>query len=160
MSKKLLISACLLGQKVRYDGRDNMQNHPRLQAMIKAGNVVSICPEVAGKLSIPRAPAEIEPGKTAADVLLGSAKVITINGDDVTAEFLAGAQKTLLLAKEHNIKVAILKARSPSCGSLQVYDGTFSKKLLTGMGITAALLTQNGILVFDETQIDDALNAL
>lgn len=156
---KLLISACLLGQKVRYDGKDNLQTHSRLQAWIKAGKVISICPEMVGGLPTPRPPAEIQQNKTAQEVLNGLAKIITVNGDDVTAEFLAGAQKALKLVQQHNIHVAILKARSPSCGSKQVYDGTFSRTLLDGMGVTALLLSQHGIRVFDETQIDAALDA-
>ncbi len=156
---KILISACLLGYKVRYDGKDNLQTHARLQAWIKAGNVISICPEMAGGLPTPRPPAEIQQGKTAKEVLGGQAKIIAVNGDDVTAEYLAGAQQALALVQQHHILVAILKARSPSCGSQQVYDGTFSRSLLEGMGVTTALLSQHGIRVFDETQIDIALDA-
>lgn len=157
---KLLISACLLGQKVRYDGKDNLQTHARLQAMVAAGQVVTICPEVAGGLETPRDPAEIEPGASALDVIQGKAKIITINGIDVTAEYLAGAYKALALAKLHHVSVALLKARSPSCGSQQVYDGHFSRTLIPGMGVTAALLQQHGIQVFDEDHIDKALDAI
>lgn len=156
---KILISACLLGQKVRYDGKDCLQSHARLQAWIQAGNVISLCPEMAGGLPTPRPPAEIEPGRTAQEVLLGQAKVLTINKEDVSAQYLQGAQKALELAKVYDIKVAILKARSPSCGSKQVYDGHHSRKLVDGMGTTAALLSQYGIKVFDETEIDEALEA-
>ena len=156
---KILISACLLGQKVRYDGKDNLQSHQQLQAWIKAGDVISICPEMAGGLPTPRPPAEIEHGITAKEVLNGKGKIITINGGDVTAEYLSGAQKTLALAKQHNIHVAILKARSPSCGSKHVYDGNYTRSLVEGMGVAAALLTQHGIQVYDETQIDQALDA-
>lgn len=155
---KLLISACLLGYKVRHGGKDNLQTHARLQDWIKAGKVISICPEMAGGLPTPRPTAEIQHGKTAQEVLNGQAKIITVDGHDVTNEYLTGAQKALKLAQQHNIQVAILKARSPSCGSQQVYDGTFSRTLLNGMGVTAALLSQYGIRVFDETQIDTALD--
>jgi len=156
---KILISACLLGQKVRYDGKDNLQTHARLQACIKAGNVVSICPEMAGGLLTPRPPAEIQAGKTAEDVLNGQAKIITVNGDDVTQEYIDGAQKALALAQVNNIYIAVLKARSPSCRSQQIDDGSFSRSLIDGMGVTAALLSQHGIQVFDETEIDQALDA-
>ena len=156
---KILISACLLGQKVRYDGKDNLQTNARLQEWIALGKVISICPEMTGGLPTPRPPSEIQFGKTAHDVLNNQAKILTDKNVDVTTEYLWGAQKTLELAKKHNILVAILKARSPSCGSKQIYDGTHSKKLIDGMGITAALLTQNGIQVFDETEIDQALDA-
>lgn len=155
---KILISACLLGQKVRYDGRDCLQSHARLQEWLNNGDVISICPEMAGGLPTPRPPSEIEPKQNAVAVLQSRAKVLTIQGEDVTKEYVLGAQKALQLAKAHNIRVAILKARSPSCGSKQVYDGTYSNSLVEGMGTTAALLSQNGIQVFDETEIDMALD--
>src|SRR3990167_6692983 len=156
---KILISGCLIGQKVRYDAKDCLQNNERLQQWIRDGKVISICPEMAGGLPTPRAPSEIEPGKNAESVLQFQARVLTNQGVDVSDEYRRGAQKALMLAQENGIKVAILKARSPSCGSKQVYDGTYSKKLVDGMGITAALLTQNGIRVFDETEIDAAMDA-
>ncbi len=156
---KILISGCLLGQKVRYDGKDNLQTNVRLQEWISQKKVISICPEMAGGLPTPRPPSEIQFGKTAQDVLNLQASILTNKNADVSAEYLSGAKKTLALAQENNIRVAILKARSPSCGSKQVYDGTHSKKLIDGMGITAALLSQNGIQVFDESEIDQALDA-
>lgn|SRR3990167_3569168 len=158
MMKKILISGCLIGQKVRYDGKDSLQTNERLQQCIKDGRVVSICPEMAGGLPTPRPPSEIESGKNAESVLQFEARILTDQGTDVSDEYRKGAQKTLALAQQHNIKVAILKARSPSCGSKQVYDGTHSKKLVDRMGVTAALLTQHGIRVFDETEIDAALD--
>jgi uncharacterized protein YbbK (DUF523 family) len=156
---KILISACLLGQKVRYDGHDCLQTHDRLQTWVKTGKTVTICPEMAGGLSTPRPPAEIQSEKTGIEVLNGEAKIITNEGDDVTAQYIDGANKALALAQEHNISVAILKARSPSCGSKYIYDGTFSRTITPGMGTTAALLSQHGILVFDEDHIDEALDA-
>lgn len=157
---KLLISACLLGQKVRYDGADQFQDHPRLHALKSAGRIVTICPEVAGGLAVPRPPAEIQQAKTGQDVLNGDACILTNTGQDVTAEFIRGAEKTLALAQANQVRVAILKARSPSCGSGVIYDGTFSSKKIPGMGTTAALLAQHGIQVFDEDQIDLAIDAL
>lgn len=157
---KILISACLLGQKVRYDGGDCLQNHPRLQAWIKAGNTVTICPEMAGGMPAPRPPSEIQGGKTGAAVLKGEAKIMNRAGDDVTDPYIEGARKTLALAQKHHVRVAILKAKSPSCGSSSVYDGTFSRELIPGMGVTAELLSQHGILVFDEDHIDEALDAV
>lgn len=156
---KILISACLIGQKVRYDAKDCLQSHERLQQWIRDGKVISICPEMAGGLPTPRPPSEIEPGKNAEAVLQYQARVLTDQGVDVSDEYRKGAQKALALARQHGINVAILKARSPSCGSKQVYDGTYSKKLINGMGVTAALLTQHGIRVFDEAEIDAALDA-
>lgn len=156
---KILVSACLLGQKVRFDGKDCLQTHLLFQEWNKAGKVVAICPEMAGGLPTPRPPAEIQSGKTAEEVLLKQGKILAVTGADVTEEYIRGAHKALALAQEHNIRVAILKARSPSCGSQQVYDGSYSKSLVDGMGVTAKLLTQHGIQVFDETAIDQALQA-
>ncbi len=153
------MSACLLGHKVRYDGGDCLQQHGRLQAHFKQGNIITLCPEVSGGLSTPRPPAEIQGAKTGLDVLNHNARVQANNGDDVTSAFVQGAQNALALVKKHNIRVAILKAKSPSCGSGLIYDGTFSKKLIDGSGVTAALLQEEGVLVFDEHQIDAALDA-
>jgi uncharacterized protein YbbK (DUF523 family) len=158
MVSKILISACLLGEKVRYDGKDCLQSHLRLQEYITAGRVIAICPETAGGLPTPRPPSEMEPGGSAHAVLQHKAKVLTKEKNDVSHEYRAGAKKTLELAQKHHIRCAILKARSPSCGSKQIYDGSHSKTLVDGMGITAQLLTQNGIKVFDETEIDVALD--
>lgn len=156
---KILISACLLGQNVRYDGNNCLQNHVRLQELIKAGEVIHICPEMAGGLPAPRPPAEIDHGKNGSDVINGKASILDINGKDVTKEFISGAHKALSLAQQYNIKVAILKADSPSCGSKKIHDGTFAGKIVEGMGATAALLMQHGIQVFDETEIDTAIQA-
>jgi uncharacterized protein YbbK (DUF523 family) len=158
MMTKILMSACLLGQKVRYDGGDCLQHHARLQAWIKAGRVITICPEMAGGLPTPRPRAEIQDGKMGSAVLNRDAVIKTNTGHDVTDEFIIGAQKSLVLAQKHHIRVAILKAKSPFCGSNVIYDGTFSRKLIPGMGVTATLLNQHDILVFDEDHIDEALD--
>ncbi len=151
---KLLVSACLLGSKVRYDGLDKACD--ALAELIARGQAIAVCPEVAGGLGVPRLPAEIQHGDGAA-VLAGHAEVINSAGNDVTAAFISGAQQALQLAQAHSVKAAILKARSPSCGSGVIYDGTFSKSLRDGQGVTAALLEQHGIRVFDETQINEAV---
>ena len=91
-------------------------------------------------------------------VLQGNAHIYTITGDDVTSYYIAGAHKALALCQQFNCRVALLKARSPSCGANQVYDGTFSRQLITGAGITATLLINHGVKVFDETEIDQALD--
>lgn len=148
----------MLGEKVRYDGKDFLQTHPRLQRYMQDDKVVMICPEMAGGLSTPRSPSEIESHGTAEAVLRFEARVLTKSGGDVSDEYRKGAQKALEFAQKHGVRCAILKAKSPSCGSHQVYDGTHSKVLIDGMGITALLLTQNGIKVFDETEIDAALD--
>ena len=153
------MSACLLGQKVRYDGGDCLQNHSRLQAWLKRGDIITICPEMAGGLPTPRPPAEIQNRRAGFDVLHKTAQVKTNTGLDVSESFIRGAEKALALAKEYRIRIAILKAKSPSCGSGVIYDGTFSKMLIPGDGVTSALLKQHHILVFDEYHIDDALDA-
>ncbi|WP_392537781.1 DUF523 domain-containing protein [Legionella sp. 227] len=156
---KILMSACLLGQKVRYDGRDCLQNHPLLQQWLEEGNIITICPEMAGGLPTPRPPAEIQEKQSGIEVLKKNALVKTTNNQDVTDFFLRGAQKALELVKKHKIRVAILKARSPSCGSGMIYDGTFSRTLMQGDGVTTALLIEHGVQVFDEHHIDEALHA-
>jgi uncharacterized protein YbbK (DUF523 family) len=152
----ILVSACLLGQKVRYDGSDKDQRGALLNELIEQGRVLAICPEVAGGLSVPRLPAEIQNADGAA-VLAGQARVLDSAGSDVTQAFLDGARQALQLAQQNNVKAAILKERSPSCGSQAIYDGTFSKQPKPGRGVTAALLEQHGIKVFNEAQINEAV---
>src|SRR5262245_9214371 len=119
---RILVSACLLGQKVRYDGGDKDQRGALLNELIEQGCIVAFGPEVAGGLSVPRLPAEIQNSDGAA-VLAGQARVIDSTGNDVTQAFLDGARQALQLAQQHNIKTAILKERSPSCGGQAIYDG-------------------------------------
>ena len=145
----LLVSACLVGIPCRYDG--GSCSHDQLQALAAQGDVLPICPEVSGGLPPPRPPAEIQ-GGDGGDVLEGRARVVNIEGKDVTAEFLAGAQKALRVARCRSIKEAILKARSPSCGVGQIYDGSFSGRLVEGNGVTAALLKREGIIVKNEEE--------
>ena len=147
--KKILVSACLLGEKVRYDGEIFPDCPSILKEWEREGLVIPVCPEVAGGLSIPRPPAEIL-GGGGKDVVAGTAKVIDINGKDVTQEFLRGAREALRLAEENGVEYAILKAHSPSCGSKMTYDGSFSGKLIEGQGVTAALIERMGIQVFKE----------
>ncbi len=144
----VLISSCMVGLKTRYDG--GSKNIDRLFKLVKEGKAVFACPEQLGGLPTPRAAAEIEYGKTAKDVLAGNGRVLTKLGDDVTKQFVSGAEKVLALCKELGIKKVILKEKSPSCGGKFNYDGTFSKTLIEGRGITAELLIQNGIEVFSE----------
>jgi uncharacterized protein YbbK (DUF523 family) len=152
-NKKLLVSACLLGELVRYDGEILSICPPILKEWENRGLVIPVCPEVAGGLPTPRPPAEIQVGD-GKDVVAGEAKVIDINGKDVTNAFLSGAKEALRLAEENDVKFAILKARSPSCGSKQTYDGSFSGSLKEGQGVTAALLEKMGIRVFNENEIE------
>lgn len=155
---KVLVSACLLGQPVRYDGRSS--GHPDLlQTWQREGRVVPLCPEVAGGLPTPRPPAEI-PGGQGGAVLDGEAQVVTVGGEDVSAQFLAGARLALELVRRHGIRVAVLKSGSPSCGNRLVYDGTFSGTKVSGEGVTSALLRREGVQVFSELELEDAARAL
>jgi uncharacterized protein YbbK (DUF523 family) len=156
---KLLVSACLLGDPVRYDGRSKAIENSELQELIKHGRVIAFCPEVAGGLPIPRDAAEIQQGDGVA-VIDSLASVTTIRGDDVTDYFLRGAHQALELCQQHRISVAILTESSPSCGSSQIYDGSFSRTSHQGVGVTTALLQRHGITVFNQHQIHAAINSL
>jgi len=153
------VSACLLGERVRFDGRDAAPSTDLLARWMREGRVVSICPEVAGGLPVPRPPAELQ-GGSGADVLAGSARIATKDGRDVTAHFVAGANAALEAARANGVRMAILKARSPSCGKGQIFDGTFSRVRKSGDGVTAALLTQHGIAVFTDEELDRAAEYL
>lgn len=155
---KVLVSRCLLGHRVRYDGGAHGP-YDLLQQWLDEGRVVALCPEVAGGLPTPRPPAEIAGGQ-GAQVLDGRLPVLTIDGADVTSAFVAGAQQALALVHEHGIRLALLKARSPSCGNLENYDGSFRGVRVAGEGVTAALLRRAGVQVFNEQQLDEARQAL
>ena len=158
MRQKVLVSRCLLGHRVRYDGGASGP-YGQLARWQDEGRIIALCPEVAGGLPTPRPPAEI-PGGQGLDVLNGKAPVITSEGEDVTAAFMDGAQQALALVNRHGIRIAILKANSPSCGNVQTYDGSFSGVKVEGQGVTAALLAGAGVQVFSELQLDDAAQAL
>ncbi len=141
---KVVISACLLGVRCRYDGGDS-----RNEAAIKlkeTDQLIPVCPEEAGGLPTPRPPAEIV-GGDGDDVLNGKAKVMTVDGTDVTEAYLKGAHHALKVAQSHTATHVILKVRSPSCGCGDIYDGTFSGTLTSGDGVTTALLKRHGITV-------------
>ncbi|HVJ33254.1 MAG TPA: DUF523 domain-containing protein [Terriglobia bacterium] len=157
--RKILVSACLMGRPVRYDGRAAGRGDGLLAQWQAEGRLVLACPEIAADLAIPRPAAEIR-GGTGSDVLDGIARVMTAEGENATDSFLAGANATLALALEHGISVAILKQRSPSCGSREIYDGAFADRRIPGEGVTAALLRRNGIAVFDEMQLQRAADWL
>jgi len=159
MTPKVLVSACLMGRPVRYDGRAAGQGAGLLAQWQAEGRLVIICPELAGDLPVPRPAAEIS-GGTGGDVLDGTAVIVTADGENVTQAFLKGAEATLALALEHQVTLAILKQRSPSCGSREIYDGRFANRRIPGEGATAALLRRNGITVFDETQLQRAADWL
>ncbi len=146
MNNKILISACLLGEKVRYDGADALLDHPLIVKWQAENRLVPICPEVAGGLPIPRAPSEIINHGT-------TIQVINSQDLDVTHYFIEGAQAALKLAKKHQCIAAILTENSPSCGSQMIYDGSFSGTKKPGMGANSALLRQHGIMVFNQYQL-------
>ncbi len=136
------MSACLAGRRCRFDGQANPDDE--VARLVAEGRAILICPEVDGGLSTPRPPAEIV-GGDGHDVLEGKARVITDAGADVTDAYVSGAQHALEVAQRAGATEAILKARSPSCGKGEIYDGSFSRALQAGDGVTAALLEENGI---------------
>ena len=141
---KVLISACLLGDNVKYSGGNNLT--PELVTLLEKYNVdiVKVCPECFAGLPIPRLPSEIKEGK-----------VYSKDGRDITEEFLSGAEKTYQIAKIKQVDFAILKERSPSCGSSYVYDGSFSGKVIQGQGFTARKLNEENIVIFSEENLKE-----
>ncbi|HEU4963702.1 MAG TPA: DUF523 domain-containing protein [Bacilli bacterium] len=142
-----VISACLVGCQCRYDGDANLVD--RFKEMVERGEAVFVCPEQLGGLSTPRPPAQIV-GGTGEDVLDGKARVVTDGGEDVTDQFVKGAEEALRMAQLVQATEAVLKERSPSCGSSLIYDGSFSGAKRPGHGVTAALLERHGIKVYSE----------
>ena len=140
---KLLISACLLGAACRYDGKSVPLPQETLAALNEKFALVPVCPEQLGGLPTPRDPSERR----------GDA-VVSRRGGNVTAQYARGAQQALYLAETLGCRAALLKERSPSCGSGEIYDGTFSHTLVPGDGVTAALLKENGIAVCGESEIE------
>ncbi len=138
----ILVSACLLGTPCRYDGASK----PSLAvcALEKRYRIIPICPEVMGGLPTPRTPSEI----------IGE-RVMMRDGRDVTENYHRGAREALRLALENGCTVAVLKAKSPSCGRDRVYDGTFTGRLTDGDGICVSLLQKNGIRVLTEVEIEE-----
>jgi uncharacterized protein YbbK (DUF523 family) len=156
---RILVSACLLGEPVRYDGAEVTCHNHTLDRWQKQGRLVAVCPEASGGLPVPRDPCELTGGDGDA-FLDGRAKVVRVDGRDTSDEFLRGAQATLAAAQAAGARVAILKENSPSCGTRWTYDGTFSGQLMRGRGATAALLERNGIRTFSEFEIDRAARFL
>ncbi|MEG0152878.1 MAG: DUF523 domain-containing protein [Niameybacter sp.] len=145
-----IVSACLAGVKCRYDGRDNTCE--KVVKLVEEGKAISVCPEVFGELPIPRKPCEIVKD---AD---GLEKVLSETGEEYTSEFIIGAEKTLEIARVLNAQVAILKAKSPSCGCGKIYDGNFNGTLVDGDGLTTRLLKKNNIKVYTEKEIDTVID--
>ena len=138
----ILVSACLLGCPCRYDGKSKPND--AVLSLMEHHTLIPVCPEQMGGLATPRVPAERKDGG-----------VFTEQGGDVTAQYLRGAEEALHLAQLYGCSCAVLKERSPSCGSREIYDGTFSRKLIAGDGVTAELLKANGIAVYGESEVDN-----
>ena len=153
----ILISACLAGRNVKYNGENNAV--PWLCQWIERhkDQVLLVCPEMMGGLPVPRLPAEIQSRESDPGGFLKNRRVVNKAGEDVTEQFLLGAVKVLELVKQHHITSAIMKSNSPSCSGSYVYDGTFSGTRIEGQGITAALLTEHGVKVYSEKTLTPAL---
>ena len=143
---RLLVSACLLGVGCRYDGQSKA--HPLARALCEKHHVVPVCGEIFGGLPTPRPPAEI-----------CGQRVVTREGADVTEAYRRGAEAAVQLARLTGAQAAVLKERSPSCGSGQIYDGTFTKTLTQGDGLTAQMLKKHGITVYGESQIEELIGS-
>ncbi|MBR3928689.1 MAG: DUF523 domain-containing protein [Clostridia bacterium] len=146
--KNVIVSTCLFGIPCRYDGK-SVVNEMLIEKISAVCHPIPFCPEVYGGLTTPRDPAE----------RIGD-RVVSVEGKDVTAEYMRGADQCLRLAKMMGCEFALLKSRSPSCGKDTIYDGTFSGRLAEGDGVTAELLMKNGISVFDSDHVDDFICAI
>ena len=145
--EKLLISACLFGENVRYDGKNNLINE--IEQLKEKYDLIPVCPEVSSGMVVPRIPNEI----------FSIQPLVVKNqfGIDTTDYFTDGAKQTLHICMTHNVKLALLKAKSPSCGNLEVYDGNFTNTLIKGQGLTANILMQHNIKVYNENQIGELI---
>ena len=139
----ILVSACLLGTPCRYNGKGVLD--PQVEALMREHHLVPVCPEILGGLATPRTPAE----------RVGD-RVRTEDGTDVTAAYERGAREALRLARLFGCQAAVLKEKSPSCGAGQIYDGTFTSKLIPGNGVCAQMLLDAGIKVYGESRAQEA----
>ncbi len=137
---KIMVSACLLGENCKYNGGNNFSE--KVMDFLEGHEIIPVCPEVSGGLTVPRTPSEIVNGV-----------VMASNGRDVDLEFRTGAEICLKKALEENVDLVILKSKSPSCGVKQIYDGTFSGRLIEGQGVFARLMTENAFHVMDEEDL-------
>lgn len=145
-----LISACLLGVRCRWDNKPFY--HQKAIELLKKEKLIPVCPEQLSGLSTPRAPQEIQEG-SGEDVLDKKCRVKNKKGEDVTDFLVKGAQETLKIAQLLSVKEFIAKSNSPSCGWRQIYDGTFSGKLVRGNGVTTALLQRKGLTIIREKDL-------
>ena len=150
-AEPILLSACLAGIPCTHAAE--AKTRAWALELIAEGRAVTVCPEVAGGLPIPRPEAEIHGGAGDA-VLDGGARVVSVEGEDVTANYLAGAEAALAAARRSGARLAVLKARSPSCGCGAIYDGTFTGNLVSGDGVTAAALKREGLDVFTDEDVE------
>ena len=139
----ILVSACLFGMNCKYDGGNNLSE--KVRQLKDDHTLILVCPEQLGGLDTPRLPSEIQMESDQKNP-----RVIASDGEDVTEAFVRGAEITLNIAKVHECKLAIMKEHSPSCGVKQVYDGSFSGKLVDGSGMTSKMLMAHGITVISE----------
>lgn len=145
----IVVSSCLAGMKVRYNATDCLQE--KIKELIDTNKAIAVCPELLGGFMTPREPAEIIGGE-GIDVLNGYARVVDKSGLDVTSLYIDGAYKTLEQINQLGASIVVLKENSPSCGSSQIYNGTFEGQIISGEGVTTALLRQNGIKVISEQE--------
>jgi len=150
-AEPILLSACLAGFPCTHAAEAKTRTWAL--ELIAEGRAVSVCPEVAGGLPVPRPEAEIH-GGAGGDVLDGNARVVSVDGEDVTANYLSGAEAALAAARRCGARLAILKARSPSCGCGAIYDGTFTGRLVSGDGVTAAALKREGLDVLTDEDVE------
>ncbi len=142
---KMIISACLLGEPCRYDGKSKPIE--QVEALQKRYQLLPICPECMGGLPTPRPPAELQQ----------DGRVVNCEGRDVTEQYRRGAEIAWRIARQEGCALALLKEKSPSCGCGEIYDGSFSGRLIPGDGVAAALLQKHGIAVYGETQVEKLL---
>lgn len=142
--EKIIVSSCLLGNNTKYNGKNNYISDIELLKDIY--EIIPICPEVMGGLSIPRIPSEVRGNM-----------VIDKEGNDVTKYYILGMNKTLDIVNKYNIKIAILKDGSPSCGNSLIYDGTFSGNKINGFGVTAKELSKLGVRIYNENNFKELL---
>ncbi|MEA3354369.1 MAG: DUF523 domain-containing protein [Campylobacterota bacterium] len=147
--EKLLISSCLLGELVKYNGSHNKLDETTIEELKSKFELFPFCPEVEGGLPTPRVPCEI--------ISLNPIKVIDKKNNDKTNEFLKGASKALELCKKNHIKKALLKSNSPSCSNQYIYDGTFSSNKIKGVGITVSYLNSINIKIYNEKELNTLL---
>ena len=148
-NNKILVSACLCGEKCRYNGSSVSNN---VVDTLEQKNIIKICPELLGGLLIPREPCEIV-GGTASDVIRGNAKILGLSGKNYTKQYMRGVKEVINITKKNNVKMAVLKQKSPSCGYGKVYNGEFSGKIIEGNGILAEELLKMGIDSFVQTRL-------